>query len=230
MKISQFLWLLPFLSFVTGYFFTRAVFHQSHIETPSLVGKHLYEAFALLSNQNLSPRLLDQKIDPDLEEGTVINQIPHAGKKVKQRQSVFLVLSKKPPITPTPQLVGKSLSEIKQLGEKKSYKIKPYFVPSNYPSHQCIAQSPVAGKPIEHNCVTTYISTDQKKPIVWPNFINKPLRDVSEFLAQYQIEPHIISHSSRTTSHARVVDQRPLAGSIVSLSPDQLPYVQLHVR
>ncbi len=230
MNFKSILWLFPFLSFSAGYLITRSLFHHPRAQTPSLVGKSLLEAFALLSNNNLSPRLLDQKIDPDLPEGTIINQIPAAGQSIKQRQTVFLVLSKKPPITPCPLLIGKSIEEIKKLSKSAGYKIKIYPVVSNYPTNQCIAQHPRPKEPVEKNMIIAYVCAPSRKPIVWPNFTDKPLNQVTEFLHQYHIDPHIVSQSQRTTSRTRVVDQRPLAGSLVSLYANQPPYVQLHVR
>src|SRR5579872_4934222 len=134
MNFRSILWLFPFICFAGGYFVTRSLFHQTEMKAPALIGKNLFEAFTILSNNNLSPRLLDQKIDPDLPEGTVINQLPAAGQSIKQRQTVFVVLSKKPPVTPAPLLVGKSLNEIEKLGASMPYKIKTYLVPSCYPT------------------------------------------------------------------------------------------------
>lgn len=230
MKFKSILWLVPFISFSSGYFITRSLFHHPQIQTPSLVGKNILEAFAHLSNHNLSPRLLDQKIDPDLPEGTIINQIPAAGQYIKQHQTVFLVLSKKPPITPAPHLIGKTAQEIKKMGQSAPYKIKTHQIESNYPTYQCIAQHPRPKEPIAHNTVIAYVCAPSHKPIVWPNFIGKPLEQVTEFLDHYHINPHIVSQSQRTTSRTKVVDQRPLAGSLVSLNADQPPYVQLHIR
>jgi len=228
MNFRSILWLLPFICFAGGYFATRSLFHQAHLKTPALIGKNLFEAFTILSNNNLSPRLLDQKIDPDLPEGTVINQLPAAGQSIKQRQTVFVVLSKKPPVTPAPLLVGKSLNEIEKLGASMPYKIKTYLVPSCYPTNQCISQYPNSSEPISNNTVVAYIAQDSHKPVIWPNFVGKPLEQVIDFLATYNIEPHIIPNKSEEAG-VHVVDQRPYAGSLIVLNADQLPYVQLNV-
>jgi beta-lactam-binding protein with PASTA domain len=230
MNFKSVLWLLPFICFSGGYFATRSLFHRPYMETPSLVGKNLFEAFTLLSNNNLSPRLLDQKIDPDLPEGTVINQNPSAGKPIKQRQTVFLVLSKKPPITPAPSLVGKSLSEIEKMSSA-SYKIKTYPVPSCYPTNQCISQYPHPNEPIKNNLVIAYVAQSTERPFIWPNFVGRLVSEVVEFLKIYNIEPHIISSQEKSAdSNLRVIDQRPYAGSLVSLNPSKLPYAQLNVQ
>ena len=231
MKFTSVLWLLPFICFSGGYFATRSLFHRPQMETPSLVGKNLFEAFTLLSNNNLSPRLLDQKVDPDLPEGTVINQNPAAGQPIKQRQTVFLVLSKKPPVTLSPSLVGKSLSEIEKMSSASCYKIKTYPVPSCYPTNQCISQYPNPNEPVKNNTVIAYIAHSTHKPIIWPDFIGRPIAEVVNFLKSHAIEPHLIYDAQPNNSDTQqVIDQRPYAGSLVSLSPDQLPYVQLNVR
>lgn len=230
MTFKSVLWLLPFICFFGGYFTTRSLFHRPYVETPALVGKNIFEAFTLLSNNNLSPRLLDQKIDPDLPEGTVINQNPAAGKPIKQRQTVFLVLSKKPPITPAPLLVGKSLSEIEKISSS-NYKIKIYPVPSCYPTNQCISQYPHPNEPINNNLVITYIAQNIQRPFIWPNFVGRSVSEVDEFLKIYNIEPHFISSQGQCIEpNLHVIDQRPYAGSLVSLNPSQLPYAQLNVQ
>ena len=216
---------------MSGYLITRSFFYRPKIKTPSLVGKHLYEAFATLSNLNLTPRLLDQKEDPDLPEGTIIRQIPLGGQSVKERQTIFLVLSKKPPVLLAPNLMNQFEHNIMKKYSNGSFKLIVSPVESNYPTGQCIGQMPLPGKAIRYNQLIVYISKKENKPVIWPNFIGKAVAEVLEFLELYQIKPHIISYGSHRPSHRQqVIDQRPLAGSLITVSSEQPPYVQLHIQ
>lgn len=223
------LWLTPFICFLSGYILVRSLFHIDTVSTPSVVGKHVYEAFALLSNNNLNIRLLAQKEDPDLPSGTVISQLPSPGQIVKPRQTVFLALSKQPISAPTPQLIGKDLQTITQELLNAKLRFKTYFLQSPYPHNSCIAQIPAAHKPIT-DTIIVYLSSGNSKPIIWPNFEDKPVDEVVEFLAQYNIIPHIIQdRHSRKSENSTITDQRPLAGSLISIDPNHPPIVQLHV-
>ena len=150
------LWLVPFICFLSGYMIVRSLFHINTISTPSVVGKHLYEAFALLSNQHLNVRLLAQKEDADLPNGTVINQVPSPGQMVKPRQTVFLALSKQPPIPIAPQLIGKHYQTIKNEIRSAKLRFKAYFLESPYPANTCIAQMPSPHKSLSDNILIVY--------------------------------------------------------------------------
>ena len=201
---------------------------------PCLVGKSLYEAVGILSENNLNPRLMAEKEDPDLPAGTVISQSPRTHQKIKPHQSVFLLLSKKPPAQFAPSLVHMPTDSITQKLTGSGLRNKNYALPSHYPKNSCITQIPNTQEPLEKNTVTLYISAGTDKPVIWPDFINKPLEQVKEFLEYRDIQPHIV-HSlpvkiHHDCAHCTITDQRPLPGSLIMLDKQHPPYVQLHVR
>lgn len=228
------LWIIPFLFFLVGYLSLSFVLHHDEIEIPSVVGKQLNEAFTLLSNHQLTIRLLDHKEDADLPDSTVLSQIPAPGQRIKVRQTVFLALSKqpKPPIAPLFQ--GKQQHEIIQEARTANIRLKTYYLESNYPYESCIAQIPQAGDPIADKTMIIYLSKGNSTPIIWPNLIGKPINQVQEFLESHHITPHIQQHSPPQdgflAENARVIDQRPLGGSIISLDQKHLPIVQLVIQ
>lgn len=230
MTTKNTLWLLPFIFFVVGFFTTRSFFHVQQFPVPSVVGMTLHEAFATLSNHNLSIRLTDQKIDPNLADGTILNQTPTAGLMVKPRQTVFLAISRCPQPSETPDFVGKELQEIIQQGKDRSIKIKHYYLPSIYPAGSCIAQYPGKGKSLDQSGITVYIASEMSYSFIWPNFIGKPLSHVTDFLDQHGITPQITIDPSSQIVDPIVIDQRPLAGSIVSMVKNQLPIVQISAQ
>ena len=233
--IKNLLWTAPFLFFASGYFITRSLFHINQIQTPSVVGKHLHEAFTLLSNQHLTIRLLDQKEDPDLPHGTVLSQMPAPKQMVKPRQTVFLTLSKQPPITPTPSFIAKQHEAIIKEAQAANLRLKAYYLESPYPTNSCIAQIPAPGQPMYDKTIIIYVAKSTKKPIIWPCFTGIPIDEVVEFLENYQITPHTIDASPSRKGEEKadtplIIDQRPLPGSLIVLDENHIPAVQLHVQ
>ncbi len=211
----------------------RSVVRIQSIEVPELIGITLFEALPCLSHYKLSPRLLDQKEDTELEEGTILSQTPAAGQKVKPYQPIFLVVSRKPKQMRTPNFVTLFLEQIKKEANILNLRVRYYALPSVYPVNTCIAQNPIAESLMKDQAVTVYVSDESEQLVLWPNFMGRSYVEISEFLALYGITPHII-HSSNKCDHALsdtciIVDQRPLAGSIVSLKQHQIPMIQFQI-
>ncbi len=234
MNIKQHFWILPFISFLSGYSIIYHIFRVDTIKTPALVGKTIGNAVAILSDHNLNPRILAYKKEADLPSDTILSQSPAAGQKIKPHQSVFLVISQKPPQPKAPDCIGKSLSTLMQTFTPLNIKPKIYRIPSNYPQNTCIAQLPTAEKPIKNNTIIVYISAGNTKPIVWPHFSKKRVPDVVAFLASYNIEPEIIHANSvnekHTCEHCYVINQRPLAGSLIALDTINQMHVQIQAQ
>lgn len=208
------------------------------LEAPHLIGKELQSSLLLLSEKNLNPRILAQKEDPDLPAGTVIDQTPPAGKKIKPYQSIFLVLSTTLAQLQAPHLIGKPIeSNCKEL-EAVGIKAKLFWLDHPYPKGHCFAQMPEAGHPLENNQITLYVSAGSNKPILWPDFRGKSVERVNEFLTPHGIKPQIVRGASRRSMHCQhelldeavIIDQRPLPGSILKIDPEQPPQVQLQVQ
>lgn len=234
-KVNMFdknlLWILPFLFFIAGYVMMSRLFYQPTIAIPSVVGKPLDVAFSILSAQQLTIQLLDQKEDATLVDSTVLSQIPMPGQQAKHRQTVFLSISKQPAPAVTPSFVGKQLPAIEKEARAQKFRLKTYFLSSVYPTNQCIAQIPMPQEHIPDATVIVYISKGNTKEIIWPNFKHKPIQDVIDFLKHHAITPQIVTPlTTPDDQHTMVIDQRPLAGSIISLDEKHVPIVQLFTQ
>lgn len=230
--LKNYLWSLPFLFFLTGYFSLSVIYRPKKIAMPALMGKPLQEAIALTSSNNLNLRLLEQREDAELPEGTIISQNPSAHTTVKPNQTVFCTISKQPLVI-TPNLISKThesaLHELKERGIHG----RCCFLESNYPKGYCFAQSPKPQTKLETKIVTLYVSSGILRPVLFPNLKNKAILDVIEFLKPYSITP-TITHYPPLDSHycdtsCIISDQRPLPGTIVTLDPEKPLNVQLQV-
>ena len=227
------LWTFPFLCFIGGYLLLDT-FYNKEIETPSLVGMSVGQAFTILSHKNLNARLLAYKEDSTLQEGTIISQIPAAVQKIKENQSVFLVVSSLPQKIKAPDLILKSPEIIKHMTKNDKLNLKFFRVHTNYPENQCFAQNPSPGQQLEGDTMIAYISAGMPKVVLIPNFKNKPVLPILELLQKQGITIDLIHTNAIDEHHACrnciITDQRPLAGSIITLNSTPPIHLQLQLE
>ena len=230
-NLNKYLWITPFLSFIVGYALMQQMMHVPDIITPHLVGKHVHEIVPLVTEYNLNLRLLDHKEEIALPEGIILNQTPHAGTTIKQNQPLFVVMTKKPLTTRAPECVGMHIDKLIPLLQAANIHPRVYYIPHAYPEKICFAQSPQPDESLEKNSCIIYISSGNSKPIVWPNFIGLPFYQVQEFLQEYDIQSDIITHTANnyTFNNGVVIDQRPLAGTLITLDTNKPLSVQLKI-
>lgn len=210
----------------------QQLFHIPETITPHLIGKQVHEILPLITQHKLNIRLIDQKEEPDLPEGIILNQTPTSGTAIKENQPLFLVTTKKPLATRAPQCIGMNINELTSQLQTTGIHPHIYHVPHPYPENICFAQSPQPHEPLEKNRVIIYISSGNNKPIIWPNFTGMSLQPVIEFLNNYNINPHIINDSLHTQSINNeyiITDQRPFAGTLLTLDENKPLSVQLRI-
>lgn len=228
--IKKYFWIIPFASFIAGYILIQFLVTTKELHVPNLMGKSLQEACELLSEQNINIRILARKEDPDLPPHTIISQTPQPNEKIKPHQAVYCVLTAQAQTSRAPELVNKSVTQIKDELAKLGIHANVHLVPSPYPAHTCIAQSPRPGESIEQNTIMVYCASPSKKPIVWPDFTQKPLGIVKEALEAAHIEAQVLHSRHAISDESIVVDQRPRAGTILTLDEAKPMNVQLSVE
>ncbi len=232
MKIKNYLWIAPFLSFFLGYWIMHTLLPHPEIITPNVVGKQVYEILPIITQYNLNLRIIDLKEEKDIPEGIILNQTPLAGTSIKQNQPLFIMTAKKPVAIRAPQCIGMCVEELHNQLQKQGIHPRIYYISHPYPEKMCFAQSPSYNEILEKNRLTLYISTSNNKPIIWPDFTDMPLEQVINFLDNYNIEPYVVSDEYIRNPHTQqiVIDQRPFAGTLLTLDESKPPSVQLRVR
>lgn len=233
MDLKNFLWLAPFFSFIFGYLVMQKILHIPETLTPALVGKQIHTVLPLITQHNLNIRLIDQKEEADLPEGIILNQTPAAGTAIKQNQPVFLVTTKKPVALRAPQCIGIHADELYKQLQAQGIQPRMYYLPHPYPNNLCFAQSPQPNEILEKNRIIIYVSAGNNKPIIWPDLTHNPLQEVVDFLSMYNIQPDIIFdtlHSNSLQQDYTVIDQRPFAGTLLTLDENKPLSVQLRVN
>lgn len=198
------------------------------------MGKTLNEAIKIASFHDLSIKISKEKDDADLPDGTIISQIPAADTLIKARQSIYLIVSKKPAIMPMPNFMQKNLAEIKQEAEAKEITLKIYELSSeNTANNCCIAHYPAPNMKVRDKNAIIYSANDSLKPVIMPALKGKSVNEVLEFLQLHGLQAQLIHanliEQGHSCSHCIVFDQRPLAGSIISWTKEKPLQVQLHV-
>lgn len=229
--LKNYLWTVPFLSFLLGYQCINLVYGVNEIKTPCLVGTTVEESFTILSNNNLNPRLLAHKQEPDIPHGTILSQTPTPGTKIKANQSVFLVVSQQPPKKVAPNLLQKKTPKNSTQLKKDGIRHYCYQLESSQPKNFCIAQHPQPGEPLPDKTLISYVSTNENTPVLVPDFKNKHIKEIKEFLAHYPVKLTINHAHGYDHPHCNclVTDQRPLAGSITTLDYTKPLLLQLQV-
>lgn len=232
LQLSRFLWLMPFASFIFGYLLVSFLHTQPVLHTPAITGKPLDQAVLILSESNLNIRVVGQKEETQLPEGTILSQTPAAGSTIKVQQALYVTIAKKPLPLAMPLLIGKSHAQAIAELEKLSLHAKIYHISSDQPEGTIIAQFPDQGFSTHEQSIILYAAKDPEKPIIMPSFKQRPLEQVISFLELNGITPTIL-HTQTTPDHrctnCVVVDQRPLAGTFFKRSKEKPLQVQLQV-
>jgi beta-lactam-binding protein with PASTA domain len=93
--MKKFLWVIPFLSFLSGYLIMSFIYQPKTAKTPSLIGKSVQQALNLAATQGLSLRLIAEKEETDIPAGTIISQNPLPNTHIKAHQAIACIVSKK---------------------------------------------------------------------------------------------------------------------------------------
>lgn len=221
LKLTHFLWTLPFICFIGTYALLTFIFTAPPIPAPALIGKQLPHAFSILSEHNLNPRILHEQVDDDVPAGTILGQTPLPGQKIKPYQQLFLTVSKKSEKTVAPLLVGKTYEKVLEQLQSAHIKHKMYELTCKKPTGTIIAQVPTAGTPLEQNNMVVYVSQGNNKPILCPQFMGRSVKEITQFLEAYNIVPELYHTHAMPQGHVCtrcvVINQQPLAGSILDL-------------
>lgn len=216
-------WIFPFFFFISGYLTVRSFLHKQLVPVPQLVGSNIADAIKALSAQKLNARILDQKEDLDMPEGTVISQSPMQNVKLKIGQPVFIVTTRRPPKSKAQFLYNKPLSLARNNVVENGLNLKSYLIPSNLQKNICIAQQVKPNEELNSKNIVAYFSQGKTPLRIMPNFKGLVVQDVKEFLKKYNINLNLQgdteSNNIKKNTFKRIVkEQRPLAGSLINLN------------
>lgn len=222
---------MPFLSFSLGYIFSFLISSHQSITVPSLIGNNISYAAKILSDAQLNLRIITQKEDADLPDGTIISQNPGAGHKIKENQAIYCIISQKPAELFAPTILNQRNDQITAFSQKEKIRIKNFFLESSYPCGLCIGQIPQPGSRLEQKILLAYIASSNSK-VLFPDLYGKYVPEVIEFFQPYGFSPTIVHKTNLEQDHhcktCRIINQKPLPGSLVDISKPL--NIQIQVR
>ncbi len=221
----SFLWILPFIAFLLGYQLLRIFTHTQTIAVPSVVGLHMNDAIKLLSANRLNVRILSEKEEADLPEGVILMQTPSQGTVVKPHQSIFLVVTRRPPKPRAPEVYGLSKAEALSKAEQLDIRLKMYEIESIYPEGISIAQNVQPGHELSDKTLSLYLSSGTTPLRIFPDLKGKKVDEVTTFFKPYGIQVEVVPSD---VIDGQIIDQRPLSGTLIDLK--KTPSVTVTVR
>jgi serine/threonine-protein kinase len=111
------------LGLLFGYLTFKALSFSRTVEVPNLYGKPLLESNKLLTSKGLYLKIEGEDYDSTVPQGNIITQDVPAGKSVKERRAIKIVISKGPRIKSVPILVNETLTNAETLLLQKGLKI-----------------------------------------------------------------------------------------------------------
>lgn len=221
-KFHLFLWIIPFVAFLIGYLIADSFLHKTSLSAPNVIGKLLSEAVQTLSKHHLGVRLLQQRPDATLPEGTILDQLPKPNQKIRPNQHVFVTVSTRQRSIAAPDFWGKKESDVLASVAKESIDPQIIHIQSAYPAGMCIAQIPHVGQECENKKMVLYISGTKEQKSIMPNLKGSLLSVVEESLRHHDIRAEIFHTYTPSPEHqcanCKIIDQQPVPGAIIDMS------------
>ena len=111
------------LGLIFGYLTFKVLSFSRTVEVPDLYGKTLLESNKLLTDKGLYVKIEGEDFDSAIPSGNIIRQDVPAGKSVKERRGIKVVISKGPRVRSVPLLVNETLADAESLLIEKRLKL-----------------------------------------------------------------------------------------------------------
>jgi serine/threonine-protein kinase len=111
------------LGLIFGYLSFKVLSFSRTVEVPDLYGKTLLESNKLLTDKGLYVKIEGEDFDSAIPSGNIIRQDVPAGKSVKERRGIKVVISKGPRVRSVPLLVNETLADAESLLIEKRLKL-----------------------------------------------------------------------------------------------------------
>lgn len=111
------------LGLIFGYLTFKALSFSRTVDVPDLYGKSPLESNKLLSNKGLYLKIEGEDYDSTIAAGNIIRQDVPAGKKVKERRGIKVVISKGSRVKYIPMIANETITNAESMLLQKGLKI-----------------------------------------------------------------------------------------------------------
>ena len=220
---------------IFGFFYVYLPLTTNHgevIEVPKITGMQQADLEDYLDERDLAYFVDDSTYRPEIKPGTVLNQEPKPGEKVKEGRKLYITVAmKNPPVIKMPKLTDGSLKNAQMI--LKSYDLvigQIKLVPNiqqNAVLKQFVNEKEIApGAPIAKNTRVDLEVGDglgnQEFPV--PNLVNMPADEAVTLLAGQglQVGERFYQEPAEGETEGTVVKQRPVPGPGATIRMGQL--------
>ncbi len=182
----------------------------AYATVPIVAGDTPAAASQILTEAGLEVTI-QRSFDDTVPDGVVIGTIPEADSQVAKGGNVVLVVSKGPPMTEIPSLVG--IDQTDALGRLRDAQFpSPDIVPKysdTVPKGEVISSSPESGESVRYDTVVTLVVSDGPEPITIPKVIGKTEDAARNALAKYNLKVIIATGRTLDVEKGLVYKQDP---------------------
>lgn len=199
------------------YFAMRVEMRSTEVRVPDLAGLTMEEAAGRVDPQGLNLQVVDQRHDPAVASGRVLQQTPPADSSVRRGRKVKLILSLGGRVLEVPDLVGQASRAVEiELRQEGFIPGDEARVPSGrFDSGKVMAQVPPAETPAIPNTRVHRLVSGGPATSVWvmPDLTGLSRADAEAWIARSMFRRGAVRQVTMATRAAGVVvGQQPLAG------------------
>ncbi|GAB3237837.1 hypothetical protein GCM10027346_29860 [Hymenobacter seoulensis] len=220
---------------VFGFFYVYLPITTNHGETivvPKVTGMNQTDLEDYLDERNLAHFVDDSTYRPDIRPGTVLNQEPKAGEKVKEGRKIYITVAmKNPPVIKMPKLTDGSLKNAQMILKSYDLIVGQIKLVPNIQKDAVLRQF-VGGKeitpgaPIAKNTRVDLEVGDglgnQEFPV--PNLVNMPADEAFTLLAGQglMVGEKFYQPAQDGETEGSIVKQRPVSGPNTTIRMGQM--------
>lgn len=196
----------------------RILVPRQKIDVPSVVGKEVMKALALLGEQDLSVKLMGETYSSQVPEGIIISQFPAPGTKVRKDREIRVFVSGGARLGIIPSLVGKKKREaniyLAQRGQKIGMVSYSY---TQVPEEEIISQDPSPQTETEvEKGINILVSLGAKDlQFYMPDFVGSKIEEVKELCSKLSLKIGKIKESPSLGEEGVVIYQSASPGTMI---------------
>jgi eukaryotic-like serine/threonine-protein kinase len=183
---------------LVGYLLVFYLFPSAEVIVPDVTWHASQEAFTIIRNAGLKPRVSNSAFDADMPAGRIVEQQPKSKKKVKMGRIVNLTISTGQRRMLTPSLVGRPFSQVNNLLSESGLYIGATVEveTEEYQTGIIMAQIPSAEVEIDAGSrINLFIAKNTKFGVVkMPYLIWKKLNEAEETLVNLKLNLNKIEY------------------------------------
>jgi len=195
----------------------RVEMRSSRVEVPNLTGLTLDGARQLAEPLALVLEIVDQRNDPHVASGRVLEQMPPARASVRRGRKIKLILSLGDRVLTVPDLVGQAARavaiELRQAGFTPGDEARAHSTVA--PAGRVLAQVPQAAATVGPNGRVHRLVSEGSLPAVWvmPDLVGRSRREVESWISAADLRRGAVrSLAAPGRTPGTVLSQLPPAG------------------